>query len=206
LTLRNEHGDGIGDIRLGGYYDTSNVLGYTSRERDELSPSDPSDSAALAILPAEYVRGRSGAYVQLDHLIAGSSLPHRFGTAIFLAAEYSDPNTALLSSYVDAGIVRHGTFHDRPNDTLSVGFAVANYNPRLQNLQLALQAAGYTVPYNGSEKAFGLNYGWQASNWLVVRPGLQYVLNPNGELTNLPAAMIVPKSALVFGLGTYISF
>jgi porin len=128
LTLRNEHGDGVGNIRVGGYYDTSNVLGYTSRERDELSPTDPSDTAALATLPAEYVRGRSGAYVQLDHLIAGSSLPHRFGTAIFLAAEYSDPNTALLTSYIDTRIVRHGTFRNRPNDTLAFGFAAANYN------------------------------------------------------------------------------
>jgi porin len=203
LTLRNRAGDSIGDLRLGGYYDTSNVLGYPSRIAPVFVPVIVGTAVAL---PSEYVRGRSGGDVQVDHLVEGSSLAGKPGTAIFVAAEYSDPNTALISSFVDAGIVRSGTLRSRPSDTIALGFAIDDYNPRLQRLQLALQGAGYAVPYDGSEKAFELNYGWHASSWLVIRPGLQYVLNPNGSQTNTPAGIVVPKSALVVGLATAISF
>lgn len=206
LTLRDRSGAPAGDIRLGGYFDTSNVYNFGSHETAFAGATAPAVPATLSSLPATYARGRSGAYVQFDHLLDGSSGPGRRGTALFAVAEYSDLNTALVSSYFDGGIVRHGTFGNRPNDTLALGFATANYNPRLQQLQLQLRASGYAGPYNGSESAVELNYGWQASKWLIVRPGLQYVINPNGELTNLPAGVAVPKSALVFGLATDVNF
>jgi porin len=205
LTLRNGSGDGVGDIRFGGYYDTSNVFSF-SHETATYAPATDSNAAVVDALPPDYVRGRSGAYVQLDHLVEGSSLVGKRGTTVFVNAEYGDPNTALISSFVDAGIVRHGTFINRPKDTLALGFSTENYNPRLQQLELDLQSAGYLVPYNGSEQAFEFNYGWQASSWLLVRPGFQYVLNPAGEQTHTPPGLIVPRSALVFGLTTVISF
>lgn len=204
LTLRDRADHMVGNVRLGAYYDTSNVLDI--RSQGIVAAPGLVGTGPVAPLASPYVRGRNGADIQFDHLIEGDSGKGMRGTAAWIAAEYSDPNTALLSTYVDAGIVRRGTFGTRTNDTLALGFAKANYNPRLQQLELDLQAAGYAVPYNGSESAFELNYGWQAAKWLVVRPGLQYVLNPKGELTNLPPGLIVPKSALVFGLATDISF
>jgi len=203
LTLRDRSGAPSGDIRLGGYFDTSNVFNFRSHETSFPGSTAP---ATLTSLPVTYARGRSGAYVQFDHMLDGASGPGRRGTALFAVAEYSDPNTALVSSYFDGGIVRHGTFANRPEDTIALGFATANYNPRLQRAERQLRASGYAVPYNGSESAIELNYGWQASKWLIVRPGVQYVLNPSGELTNLPAGIAVPKSALVFGLATDINF
>ena len=73
-------------------------------------------------------------------------------------------------------------------------------------MQLDLRGAGYSVPYTKTESMAELNYGWQAARGLVIRPGVQYVFNPNGEQPNLQAGMLVPKSALVFGLATDISF
>jgi porin len=113
LTLHNHDGERIGDVRFGGYYDTSNVFNYVQREESFAIPGNASNAAGLASLPIEYVRGRSGAYVQLDQLVQGSSDKGKRGTAVFAAAEYSDPNTALLTTYVDGGIVRHGTFTNR---------------------------------------------------------------------------------------------
>jgi porin len=206
LTLRNRSGEMIGNVRAGGYYDTSNVLNYANQAKSFAIPNDPSNALALTTLPIQYVRGRSGYYIQLDHLLDGSSKPDQPGTTIFLSGEYSDPNTALLTSFIDAGIVRHGTFASRPDDTIGIGFSTSNFNPRLQNLELALQGSGYTVPFNDAETAFELNYGIQAAKWLVVRPGLQYIMNPKGEQSNVPTGLFVPRNALVFGLGTYISF
>jgi carbohydrate-selective porin OprB len=87
-----------------------------------------------------------------------------------------------------------------------LGFAVADYNPRLQQLQLALRAGGHAVPYTKTESALEFNYGIQAARGLVIRPGLQYVFNPNGEQPDLQNGLPVPKSALVFGLATDVTF
>lgn len=206
ITLRNRSGDAIGDVRFGGYYDTSNVFDDTNRLSSLTIANDPSNAAALATLPTQYVRGRSGYDIQFDHLLDGSSRPDRPGTAAFLNAEYSDPNTALLTSFIDAGVVRHGTFRRRPDDTVAFGFATSNFNPRLQKLELALESAGYTVPFTDAETALELNYGIQATKWLVIRPGLQYIANPKGEESNVPFGLNVPRDALVFGLATDISF
>jgi porin len=213
LTLRNRAGEQIGDVRAGAYYNTSNVRNFAAYEsgfalagNESNAAGLASNAAAIASLPETYVRGQSGADIQLDHLIEGDSGEGRRGTAVFVAAEYSDPNTALISTYVDGGIVRHGTFATRPNDSLAIGFAEMNFNPRLQQLQLALRGAGYVVPYNGSESVVEMNYGWQATKWLVVRPGMQYVLNPKGEETNPQAGLTVPGNALVFGLATDVTF
>ena len=206
VTLTNAGGDPVGDVRVGGYYDTSNVANFRARELQYAIANDANNAAALASIPMGDVRGRSGTDIQLDHLIEGSSLPGKGGTTLFVSAEYSDPNTSLISSFVDAGLVRHGTFPKRTNDTLALGFAVENYNPRLQNEQLALQSAGYRVPFNGSERAFEINYGFQARPWLLLRPGAQYVLNPEGEQTNVPSGFLPTKSALVYGLTSVITF
>lgn len=206
LTLRNKAGDLIGNVRVGGYFDTSTVQSYKNRLSTYSVSNNPSNVAGLATIPLQYVRGRSGADVQFDHLLEGSSKPNETGTVLFLASTYSDPNSALISSFFDAGIVRRGTFAHRKNDTVGVGFATENFNPRLQNFELQLQSLGYAIPYTGSEKAFEFNYGWQAASWWLLRPGFQYVLNPNGEETNIPRGLTVPKSALVFGLTSVITF
>ena len=179
---------------------------YQNRLSTYSVANNSSNAAGLATIPLSYVRGRSGAYVQFDHLLDGSSKADERGTVLYLASTYSDPNSALISSFFDAGIVRRGTFKTRKSDTVAVGFATENFNPRLQNLERSLQALGYAIPYTDSEKAFEFNYGWQATSWWLLRPGFQYVLNPNGEETLVPPGLTVPKSALVFGLTSVITF
>ena len=83
VTLKDRAANLEGNVRVGGYYDTSNVQDYASRAIGSiaLSPNETdaaglaSNTAALATIGTRYVRGRSGAYIQADH-------PHRgrFGT------------------------------------------------------------------------------------------------------------------------------
>jgi porin len=213
-TFKNRAGDTLGNVRVGGYYDTSVVQDYASRAAGSLTllPNETtpaglaSNAAAIATLPTIYVRGRSGAYVQVDREIEGSSAPGKRGTALFSSFEYSDPQTSLVSTFFEVGAVHHGTFAGRPNDTISAAFAEQNYNVRLQRLESNLQNAGYVVPYTGSDRVAELNYGFATTSWLVLRPGVQYVIDPGGIKANPAAGIFNPSgNAIVIGLGAYIS-
>jgi porin len=214
LTLLNRAGDLMGNLRVGGYYDTSNVENFASRATGAitLSPLETtpaglaSNAAAIASIPTQYVRGRSGAYVQMDHLIQGSSAAGKTGTALFASFEYSDPQTSLLSTMFDIGVVRRGTFPGRTADTLALGFASDQYNVRLQALERSLQSEGFAVPNTVQDQIVELTYGFQVAPWFIVRPGLQFAINPGGIKANPGAGIIDPPgNALVIGLGGYIS-
>ena len=214
VTLRDRKGNLSGNLRVGAYYDTSAVQDFASRgrgsltlARTETTPAGlASNAGAVASIPTQYVRGRNGAYVQFDHLIAGSANAGQSGAALFTAFEYGDPNTSLIGTMFEIGVVQHGTFPGRKFDTIAAGFATENYNGRLQNLESALQRAGFTVPNTVQDQVIELNYGIQATPWFVLRPGAQFVINPSGIKPNPGVGVFSPpRNAFVFGLGGYIS-
>jgi porin len=203
VTLTN-NGVKVGDVSVGGYYETSDVRNY----ENYLSDFVPAGSAALSAVPPEYQRGRDGAWLQFDHLLAGSAAPGQSGTAFFTTYEYGDPQTALFTSFLAAGIAQHGVFAGRPNDVVALGYTFADINPRLRTFEQELQLGGYAVPTTGVEQALELNYTAQVNPWLMVRPDVQYIMNPRGESANVayPGGIVGPKNALVFGLSTGITF
>jgi porin len=214
LTFNDRAGKPTGNLRLGGYYDTANVEDFAARAGGTIAlrpnETDPagsaSNAAAIASLGTGYARGSSGAYVQADHLVEGRGGAGQRGTAVFASFEYSDPQTSLLSTMAEIGVVRHGTFRGRPLDTLAAGFATDDYNVRLQALEASLQAAGYAVPSTRQEQVAELTYGFQATSWFVLRPGVQFVINPGGVTANASAGVLnPPRDALVIGLGGYIT-
>jgi porin len=183
-----------GDLRFGAYYDTSNVSTVESQVARFASAS----TVLPGILPAQFQRGRYGYWIQADHLIAGGAGPSARGTALYAAFNYGDPQTALLRAFLDAGIVQHGTFSGRDHDTISLGYAYGNINPNLRSFEVALDQAGYSVPVNTQEQIGELNYDVQMRPWLSLRPGVQYVWRPSGN--------IGIRNALVLDLSSTISF
>ena len=214
VTLRSGTGDLLGNLRIGAYYDTSHVQNFAARARGNVAllPNETtaaglaSNATAITTIPNTYVRGREGAYVQFDHVLEGSAAAGRTGTALFTAFEYADPQTSLIGTMFEIGAVRRGTFRGRERDTISAGFATENFNVRLQALESALQHAGFTVPNTVQDQVFEVNYGVQATRWFVIRPGVQFVINPSGLKANPGAAVIdPPRNSLVIGIGGYIT-
>jgi porin len=183
-----------GSVRVGGYYDTSDVAQADTNVSRFLTPQ----SSPLPAFPAALWRGRYGFWVQVDHLIAGGAGPNQRGIAFFASYEFGDPFTALISNFGDAGVVQHGTFPGRDHDSVAVGYAYANFNPNLRSFEASLNAAGYTVPTNGQEQIGEVNYGIAVTPAISLRPGLQYVWKPAGN-----SAI---KNALVIDLSTSIAF
>ncbi|MBV8491018.1 MAG: carbohydrate porin [Candidatus Eremiobacteraeota bacterium] len=200
----DRNGNYDGSIRLGGYYDTSAVVGAESNLSKFVAPTNP----ALAQIPSATYRGRSGGWLLVDRLIAGSSAPNARGTAIFGAYEYGDPQTAFMSNFADAGVVIHGTFPKPVNDTVSVGWYSIDVNPRLRNFEDELQRQGYAVPTNGIEQYLEVNYGIALTPEILFRPSFQYIINPAGEAGGYvyPGGAVGLHNASVIGFNATYSY
>jgi porin len=186
------NGTSTGNVRIGGYYDTSTVFGVQNQIARFVAPNSP----ALAALPNVPYAGRWGYWLQADHLLSGSDKKHERGIAAFASLVYGDPRTALLSFFGDAGVVAHGTFAGRNDDTISLGYAYGNVNPQMRSFESSLIASGFSVPLNGQERVIELNYGLLVRPGFTLRPGFQYVIAPAGNL-QIPNALVAGLQANV---------
>jgi porin len=189
-------------VRVGGYYDTSVAAGTQSN----LSNFVPPNSPALSIAVPTY-RGQSGEWLLVDRLVSGSSAPNARGVAIFGTYAYGDPQTAFISNFAYTGVVMHGPFANRPNDTVALGWSYFDVNPRLRDFEYQLQREGFAVPTNGIEQDLELNYGIDIAPWAFFRPAIQYVINPAGETGGYvyPGGAVGLHNAFVIGFNaTYL--
>lgn len=71
-------------------------------------------------------------------------------------------------------------------------------NPKLTDYARELQSQGQDAYKPSQENAFELNYGWRATPWATIRPGLQYLWHPGGTNRYRNAFILDFETALVF--------
>lgn len=110
------------------------------------------------------------------------------GLSVFANFTVHDQATNVIDNYQQAGMVYKGAFDTRPKD--DIGFAVArihvNDDVKRRAEQFNSQSGindydnpGF-VPVQRSEYNAELYYGVHVTNWLTVRPNLQYIKSPGG--------------------------
>lgn len=164
-----------GEYKLGWYYDSSDAQRIGSDEK---------------------VAGRGGHYLLADQAVWHAQ--HRPGQSLHLFGQASVASSAAspFSKWYSAGVVLYQPFAGRPRDTLALGFGRAVPNPRSREVQEddAL-ANGQAYPeLDNAERLVELSYGFQATPWLLLRPDVQYVIEP-GAFSGQSI-----DNALVFGL------
>jgi porin len=194
LTVGQGEGQYLGNYRVGAYYDNSDF----KRVMQDLSRFVPAGSPILSGLPQSMTAGQYGFWVLADQMVQRDPGTNNRGTTVFAALNWGDKRSALVNWYGEAGVVRHGTFAGRDNDTVALGFAIASINGTLLDIERGLQAAGYNVPGTAREFMVEANYGYQLSPWLNLRPGMQYVWHPNGEAEIRNALVLDLKIAATF--------
>jgi porin len=170
-------------IRLGGYYDTSDA---------------PYQGSPIGG-PQSTMRGRWGFYVQADQMLHRTTPGSDQGLTAFAVMAYGGPDTAMLQSYWQLGLLQKGTFADRPQDTIGLAVNQVRISSQLvaaQNLANA-QISG-SVAVQSAETVIELNYRAQLTPWSTVMPNIQYVMQPNA-VTTIP-------NALVLGLRVKLTF
>lgn len=110
------------------------------------------------------------------------------GLNIAANATFHDKETNLVDNYQSLMLVYKGPFDARPKDDVGIGAARLHVNSDVKkNAELLNVANGvndyddpFYTPIRETEYNFEINYGFHVTNWLTVRPNLQYVVQPGG--------------------------
>ncbi|MDF3133537.1 carbohydrate porin [Pseudomonas extremaustralis] len=110
------------------------------------------------------------------------------GLSVFASLTVHDKATSSIESFQNIGAVYKGPFDARPKDDIGLGVARLKVNDDVTKSQrLINDSTGITdyddplyVPVQHSEYNIELNYGVHVTDWLTVRPNVQYVRNPGG--------------------------
>ncbi len=110
------------------------------------------------------------------------------GLNIAANATFHDKETNLVDNYQSLMLVYKGPFDARPKDDVGIGVARLHVNNDVKkNSELLNDARGVSdydnplyTPIRDTEYNVELNYGFHVTNWLTVRPNLQYVVQPGG--------------------------
>ncbi|ROM52586.1 porin [Pseudomonas poae] len=110
------------------------------------------------------------------------------GLNIAANATFHDKDTNLVDNYQSLMLVYKGPFDARAKDDVGIGISRIHANSDVKkNAELLNEAGGFTdysqagyAPLRNTEYNLELNYGFHVTNWLTVRPNLQYIKNPGG--------------------------
>jgi porin len=110
------------------------------------------------------------------------------GLNIAANATFHDKDTNTVDNYQSIMLVYKGPFDARPKDDVGIGAARLHVNDDVKkNAELLNVANGVSdydnplyAPLRSTEYNYEINYGFHVTNWLTVRPNLQYVVHPGG--------------------------
>jgi porin len=119
------------------------------------------------------------------------------GLNIAANATFHDKATNIVDNYQSVMFVFKGPFDARPKDDVGFGAARIHVNDDVKKnselLNIADGATGYDdplfSPLRTTEYNYELNYGFHVTNWLTVRPNLQYITHP-GAVDEVDNALV----------------
>ena len=110
------------------------------------------------------------------------------GLNIAANATFHDKDTNFIDNYQSVMFVYKGPFDARPKDDIGIGAARIHVNDDVKKNAELLNASNGVSDYDNpvfspireTEYNYELNYGIHVTNWLTVRPNLQYITHPGG--------------------------
>lgn len=169
-----------GEYRLGYYHSSANAADVY---RDA--------NGAPQVLTGQARRSHSskhGAWLMGQQQLTTHGGDASRGLSVFASLTVHDKATSGIESFQNIGAVYKGPFDARPKDDIGLGIARLKVNDSVTKGQrLANTSNGIAeydnplyVPVQLSEYNIELNYGVHVTDWLTLRPNLQYVRNPGG--------------------------
>jgi len=169
-----------GEYHVGYYYSSANA--------DDLYKDSNNHVAALTGEDYRSDTSRHGWWVTGKQQLTTLDGDAARGLTVYADVAAYDEATTAIANYQKVALVLKGPFASRPDD--SIGFAVARLESSKQSLRNAKAtnvASGITeyddpdyLPEQRTEYNYELNYGFQLTQWLNVRPNLQYIVHPGG--------------------------
>ncbi len=177
-----------GRFQAGFWYDTA-------RDQDVLLDGDR-NPFALTGLPARSIRGQYGMYVQGEQQLTGEGkedpisgvITRKSGLNVFFNATRNDPATATTLDQETVGLYVNKPFASRPDDQIGFAIGRTHYNGRAARA-LVLATPGSETP--DSEYAAELYYGFHAIRGVVLRPNVQYIVDPGGYSRGVTDVVVI---------------
>lgn len=159
---------------------------------------------------------RTSWYLLADQMVRRTGKNGTDGVILLAGWAHADPNTAVLSDFVFAGVSAHGIVSGRPNDTVEFLVSHGSVSGRVTAAQRLAEAAGRPLPAGfpaapGSFAAAATPPGVQTGEWIVeanygfkALPGVTLV--PDVQFVGRPAATRSVPDALVLAGRVEVNF
>ncbi len=182
-----------GSYRIGGWYNSSNAP-------DVLTGTDRRPFAITGLDPLQRT-GRYGGYILLQQQLTGTYKDDpdgpkaTHGLSVFLNLTQTDRQTERTDNQIAAGLFYVGPLAQRPQDDVGLAVARTHVNSRAADAELL---AAPTSERARSEYDAELYYSIAVRKWLIVRPNVQYVIDPGGYDSATALVILGIKSAITF--------
>ena len=169
-----------GEYRVGYYKSTADAADV----REDVNGNDAGTTGAAFRVRSS----KTGYWGVLQQQLTTHNGDASRGLNIAANVTFHDKDTNLVDNYQSLMLVYKGPFDARAKDDIGIGVSRIHANSDVKkNSELLNAAGGFTdydqagfTPLRDTEYNVELNYGVHVTNWLTVRPNLQYIKNPGG--------------------------
>mgnify|MGYP003583150458 CR=1 FL=1 len=169
------------------------VYYYSTAKSDDISDPERTHSS------------KHGWWVVAQQQVTAHNGDANRGLSLFANFTVHDKDTNVVDNYQQVGLVYKGAFDGRPKDDIGFGVARIHVNDDVRKRAELINAGNGLddydnpafVPIQRSEYHAELYYGFHVTDWLTVRPNLQYIKSPGGvdEVDNALVAGIKVQSS-----------
>ncbi|WP_296253719.1 carbohydrate porin [Pseudomonas sp. UBA4194] len=169
-----------GEYRVGYYYSTAKA--------DDVYEDGNGQPAAISGASYKSHSSKHGAWIVAQQQITSHNGSASRGLSVFANATVHDKDTNVVDNYQQIGLTYMGPFDARPKDDIGVGIARIHVNEDARkNRRLVNDLNNIDdydnpsyLPIQDTEYNAEVYYGFHVTNWLTVRPNLQYIKHPGG--------------------------
>ena len=169
-----------GEYRLGYYYSTAKA--------DDVYEDGNGQAAAVSGASYKSHSSKHGAWIVAQQQLTSHNGSAARGLSIFANATVHDKDTNFVDNYQQIGLTYMGPFDARPKDDIGVGIARIHVNDDVRkNRRLVNDLNNIEdydnpsyLPIQDTEYNAEIYYGFHVTNWLTVRPNVQYIKHPGG--------------------------
>ncbi|MCU1772132.1 carbohydrate porin [Pseudomonas sp. 13B_3.2_Bac1] len=169
-----------GEYRIGYYKSTADA-------NDVLKDANGNDAATTGDAYRVHSSKHGYWFVAQQQLTSHNGDASR-GLNIAANATFHDKDTNFIDNYQSVMFVYKGPFDARPKDDVGIGAARIHVNDDVKKNAELLNASNGVSDYDNpvfspirdTEYNYEINYGFHVTNWLTVRPNLQYITHPGG--------------------------
>ncbi|HEX8542518.1 MAG TPA: carbohydrate porin [Pseudomonas sp.] len=168
-----------GEYRAGYYYSTADSQDVYKNSNGQSAATDGAYRSASS---------KHGMWLNLRQQVTSVDGDASRGLSLFINGTMHDKKTNMVDNYVALGGFYKGPFDARPQDDIGLAVARIHVNPAYRkNADAQNRAAAvydYSdpafMPLQDTEYNAELYYGVHLTNWLTVRPNLQFIRHPGG--------------------------